>query len=452
MGHPEFMTSFLLDFLRPYLVMQLGMTYSLQQSLEGLGINKTQFEPWTDQTGSIAGTSISVDASLGLPLLAIVALSVMWFVIAMMALRALWGRLAMWLGMLFMLMPGLFSIAGAWPEIQWLPRSYVIGPGYVGSPWGMLLLQGFAITTGWALIVWLSCRLRLDDRFRHGYDQFWYALAISAGLFFVADLDANDQRENLRESAATSRAASSYLLDQVRHLDEACESGVVMLPLACEWARTSQWWLDSYAHYGERLYWQLGPEQEWSIYTGSSSTPDDKVVDALRHELHQYNLLLCPVTHLGEGISRSSRVSRFCQMPPADFCISHPSRHLSGVSPIEARSRTVAIANECVVPTLYRLKVQQASLAASVADNSRARHLRTLFFILVAFVAGGKVANASVRMTDAIRKDRSTRAAGIGAPQPTARLCRLLSSLTRRLRVARLAVQRHTKRYARRSK
>jgi hypothetical protein len=357
----------------------------------------------------------------------------------------------MGLGLLVMLTPGLLSIAGAWPDIQWLPRSYVIGSGYVGSPWGMLLLQGFAITTGWALIVWLTCRFRLDDRFRHGYDQFWYALAISAGLFFVADLDANEQRDNLRLSAATSRAASSYLLDQVRRLDDACQSRAVTLPLACEWARSSQWQLDSYAHYGEKLYWQLGPEQEWHIYSGSGRTQDDGLVDSLRHELHQYNLLMCPVTDLGGGISRSSRMSRVCQMPPADFCMSYPSRPLPGVSPSEAGSRTVAIANECVVPTLYRLKVQQASLAASVTDSSRARHLRTLFFILVAFVAGGKVANASVRMTDAIRKDRSSRATGVSAPESQTRLHRLLKNLTERIRVTWLSIRQRTKRNSNKS-
>jgi hypothetical protein len=423
------MTTVLLRFLHPYLLMQLGITYSLQQALEGLGINKTQFEPWRDGNGSIVGSMLNVDATLALPLLAVLTFSLVWFALVMMALRALWGRRAVGLGLLLLLTPGLLSMAGVWPEVQWLPRTYVIGSGYVGSPWGMLLLQVSAMTTGWALTVLITCRLRLDDRFRHGYDQFWYALAISAGLFFVLDLNANGQRDDLRQSAATSRAASTYLLDQVRRLDEACQSGAIKLQLACEWARSSQWQLDGYAHYGEKLYWQLGPEQEWRIYTWSDRVHDDKTVDALRQELHQYNLHECPVTDLGGGVTQSSRISRICQIPPAEFCTSFPSRKLAGVDPVEAAARTVAIANECIVPTLFRLKTEQASLATSVDDNARARHLRTMFFLFVSLVAGGKVANASVRMTEAIRKARAASPIAADTSSENSKFSRSVASL-----------------------
>jgi hypothetical protein len=287
----------------------------------------------------------------------------------------------------------------------------------------MLLLQGAAMTTGWALTVSLTHWLKLDDRFRHGFDQFWYALAISAGLFFVADLNANDQRDDLRQSAATSRAASSYLLDQVRRLDRYCRSDSVKLPLACKWARSSQWQLEDYAHHGERLYWQLGPEQEWTIYAGSGATHNDMAVDALRQELHQYNLRVCPVTDAGGGVTRASRVSSTCQMTPPEFCTSYPARKLAGVDPAIGAARTVAIANECIVPTLSRLKVEQASLAGAVDDSAKARNLRTMFFIFVAFVAGGKVANASVRMTDEMRRRQVLKptATGYAAPKPQGR-------------------------------
>jgi hypothetical protein len=395
------------DFIRPYALMQLGMAFSLQQTMEGLGINRTLFEPWSNATGSISGSMLNVGASLAAPLLVVLVFTFIWFGLILLALRALWGNRAIVLSLLLIVAPGLLSIAGVWPDIQWLPRTYVVGSGYVGSPRGMLLLQLSAMTTGWALTVLMSCRLKLDDRFRHGYDQFWYTLAISAGLFFVADLDANGERDKLRQSASTSRAASAYLLDQVRRLDDTCQSGMVKLPLACEWARNVQWQLDTYAHYGEKLYWQMGPEQEWQLYTRSDTPHDDQTIDAMRQELHQYNLATCPVTDLGRGITRSSRISRICQTPPAEFCTSFPSRKLSGVDPIEAATRTVAIANECVVPTLLRLKAEQTSLATYVGDNEKAKHLRTMFFLFVSLVAGGKVANASVRMTEAIRKVRS---------------------------------------------
>jgi hypothetical protein len=344
---------------------------------------------------------------MALPFLAVLMFLVVWFILGMLALRALWGRGAMGWGLLLVLLPGVLSVTGAWPLVHWLPRTYNIGSGEVGGLWGMFLLQGAAMTTGWAITVLLTRRLKLDDRFRHGYDQFWYGLAISAGLFFVADLNANGQRDDLRQSAATSRAASSYLLDQARRLEAACESGSVRLQLACQWAGNSQWQLEEYAYEGERLYWQLGPDLEWRIYTGSNSAPDDRTVDALRQELRQYNAQFCPVTDLGGGASQTSRVSRVCQITPPDFCTAYPARRLPGVDSALGLIEPMAIANECIVPTLYRLKVTQASLAAAVGSNDKARHLRTAFFIFVAFIAGGKVANASVRMTEAILKARA---------------------------------------------
>lgn len=406
------MKAILFKFIQPYLLMLLSMTYSLQQGLEGLGLNETRFEPWRDGNGTIVGSMINVDASLALPMISLLLLAVVWIALVMIALRTLWGRHAMWLGLLLLALPGSLSAIAVWPDIHWLPRSYVIGSGYVGSPWGMLLLQAFTMAAGWAFTVLLTHRLKLDDRFRYGYDQFWYALAISAGLFFVADLDAARLRDDLRQSVAMSRAASSYLLDQVQRLDAACQSGDVKLPLACAWASRSQWQLANYAHYNEKQYWQLGPEQEGDIYTGSSATQDDKTVDALRQELHQYNIQMCPITNLGAGITQSSRLSRVCQISPAEFCTSFPSRNLASVAPIDGMTHTVAIANECIIPTLFQLKTKQVLLASAVDDNERTRHLRTVFFILVSLIAGGKVANASVRMTEAIRKEKANNAAG----------------------------------------
>ncbi|WP_375576162.1 hypothetical protein [Paracidovorax oryzae] len=410
------------QFLQPYAAILLGMAYSLQQALEGLGIHQTRFEPVQVNKGMIV-SALNVSASLASPFAALLVLSVLWIVIVGRALQALWGRGAMRLGLLLLFIPGVLSVADLWPHIQWLPRKYLIGSGHTGSPWGMLLLQVFAMTAGWALTVWLTYRLKLDDRFRHGYDQFWYAMAMAAGLFFVADLDASDQRDELRASTANSRAASSYLLNQARQLDEACQSGKIALPLACRWAGHTQSLLEQYAQYGDALYWQLGPEHEERIYADSDTPADDRTVDALRQELQQYNLLMCPITDLGGGAVQVSRVSRTCRVPPAEFCQTFPGRRLPGLDPGAVMLRTVAIANECIAPTLYRLKVQQASLAPMVGDHAKARHLRTVFFLFIALIAGGKVANASVRMTEAIRKARADNAAlghatGPEAPWP----------------------------------
>ena len=396
------------EFLQPYLSAILGAAYSLQQALEGLALHGSSFLV-TDADGRIVGGYWSVRDAVALPLLFLITYVCVLGVVGLIAIRTLAGKRGLFVGLIVLAIPGLLSIAGVFPSLRWMPEAYNVGSGELGSPWGMFALLLITLGTGWTSIVLLSKLFRFDDRFRHGYDQFWYAMAIFTGLFFVADIGAANDREKLRDSAATSKAASGYLLEQVRRLDTECEMGNVRASVACKWAKTSQWELAQYADYNHKLYWQLGPESDDYIYAGKSHDIGPEDIQLLRQELHRYNLSKCPINNLGSGVRQFAPVSSSCSITPASFCIAYPSNPLSGVVPGEGILSTVAIANECVVPGLVALKVEQEKLAHEVASNSRARHLRWLLFLFTAFVAGGKVANASIRMFDAIEKERANR-------------------------------------------
>ena len=396
------------EFLQPYLSAILGAAFSLQQALEGLSLHGSNFLV-TDTNGRIINSYWSVKEAVALPLLFLLLYVCVLGSSGLVAVRVLAGWRGLFVGLFVLAMPGLLSIVGVFPNLRWLPESYNAGSGELGSPWGMFALLLVAMGTGWTSIVLLSKLFRFDDRFRHGYDQFWYAMAISAGLFFVIDMGAANDREKLRDSAATSKAASGYLLEQVRRLDAECEMGKVRAPVACKWAKTSQWELAQFADYNHTLYWQLGPENEDYIYAGKRRDIGPEDIQTLRQELHRYNLNKCPIKNLGSGVRQFAPVSSTCSITPASFCIAYPSNPLRGVDPGDGILSTVAISNECVVPGLVALKVEQEKLALEVASNSRARHLRWLLFLFTAFVAGGKVANASIRMFDAIGKERVNR-------------------------------------------
>jgi hypothetical protein len=62
-----------------------------------------------------------------------------------------------------------------------------------------------------------------------------------------------------------------------------------------------------------------------------------------------------------------------------------------------ALDRTVAIASECIIPSLVASRARQEKLQAVVEDKVRTKHFRWLFFILFSLVVGGKVANATSR-------------------------------------------------------
>ena len=63
----------------------------------------------------------------------------------------------------------------------------------------------------------------VGEGFRHYYDHLWYAMAVLAGLFFVADSSAQNDFMDLQEENQNSREASAYLLNQVRDYDRHCQ-------------------------------------------------------------------------------------------------------------------------------------------------------------------------------------------------------------------------------------
>lgn len=396
------------EFLKPYLFAILGAAYSLQQALEGLSLHGSNFLV-ADADGRIINSYWSAQEAVAMPLLFLLVYVCILSAGALSAVRVLAGNRGLFIGFLVLSTPGFLSIVGVFPKLQWLPETYNVGSGELGSPWGMFALLLIALGTGLTSILLVSKLCRLDDRFRHGYDQFWYAMAISAGLFFVADKGAANDREKLRDSAATSKAASAYLLGQVRLLDAECEAGKVRLPVACNWAKTSQWMLAQFADANHNLYWQLGPDNDDEIYAGKSHDFSAEGIQSLRQELHSYNISKCPIKNLGSGVWQFAPELSGCSFPPASFCLAYPNTPLSGAEADTGNLSTVAIANECVVPSLVALKVQQKKLAHEVSSNSRARHLRWLLFLFTALVAGGKVANASIRMFDSIEKERVNR-------------------------------------------
>jgi hypothetical protein len=122
---------------------------------------------------------------------------------------------------------------------------------------------------------------------------------------------------------------------------------------------------------------------------------------------------------LGEGWFRPSRTSATCQRPPFSFCISprDPFDDHGEEDRPSWISRTVAIASECIIPSLVAWRAQQETLKAVVADNARAKHFRWLFFVLFSLVVGGKVANATSRAIDLDKRPEQEKQRVVGLLQ-----------------------------------
>ena len=84
--------------------------------------------------------------------------------------------------------PGVFNVFGLFPDVNYIPHTSVLrGTGVLGSPWGLLPLLILSLLTGWSLVIILVDIIGLGEKFRHYYDHLWYAMAVLAGLFFVAE-------------------------------------------------------------------------------------------------------------------------------------------------------------------------------------------------------------------------------------------------------------------------
>ena len=101
------------------------------------------------------------------------------------------GRIkGVFIAILFSASPGVFNVFGLFPKINYVADTFVIGgKGVLGSPWGLLPLLILGVITGWSWVIILVDIFDLGEKFRHYYDHVWYATAMLAGLFFVAEFE-----------------------------------------------------------------------------------------------------------------------------------------------------------------------------------------------------------------------------------------------------------------------
>lgn len=391
------------SFFSPYIAFLYGAAYSIQQILEGIGLASSNFLERNDKgliVGSYWSPAEAVIPILGLLLLYSIAL--------FCALLAAGFVIARWRGVTVafaaLAAPGLLSVAGLWPQINYLPDSFYIGGGSLGSPLGMVPLLMLSLLTGWCITIIAYDTLNLTDKFRGYYDHLWYATALLAGVFFVADSVGSRHLSKLAEENRISRAASLYLLNQVRSYDQFCKTQGLAETLSCTWASDVQQTLNEYAAYGEDIFHQLGPDESAEIYAGiRRSVPEQEIIQ-IRNEIERYNRTVCPVEELGNGVRQHARPSGVCQSPPSAFCRAFPDGP-EGLVDKYMITRSVALASECIIPTLVASKAKQEDLIVAIESKQKERYQRWWLFIGLAAVVGGKIANSTTKVANLDKRD-----------------------------------------------
>lgn len=389
----------MMNFLLPYIQFLYGAAFNIQQTLEGYGLASSNFIEH-DSAGHITGSYWSPPQAAVFPF--VILLMYSFFLLINLLLSGF--ILGKWKGFLISLLaiisPGILNLVGFWPQINYLPDSFVIGgTGKLGSELGFIPLPTLGFISGWTLVIIMYDTFKFNEKFRHYYDHFWYCAAILAGVFFVSDSGAIGNLKDLQEENQISRQASLYLLDQVRNYDSFCQNQEIGSKLSCKWASEVQQLLNDYATYDERQFSTSGPKSSNDVYKPLwSKIPVHKILE-IRKEIKLYNDLKCPVESMGGNVTKNTSSSGECQQVPFAFCSSFPDKPI-GLVDKYILLQTVALASECIVPSLVVSRRHQEKLILIAENNSKKKHQRWLFFALFSIVIGGKVANATTKAAE----------------------------------------------------
>lgn len=418
----------IIEFVKPYVQMFLGAGYNIQQSLEGYGLSSSNFIE-VDSAGQIIGSYWSPASASVIPA---VLLSVYFvFVLLPLAISAgyVLNRLkGAVLALFFLLLPGFLNVVGWWPDINFTPEKFSIdGTGVMGEVVGYLPLLIIGLISGWCITVVIYDSLKLTDKFRNVYDHLWYCSAIAAAVFFIADSGRNLYSRELAEESKISSQASSYLAKQLKDYYRFCVNESKTSSASCIWASDVQQTLADYSYYDTGLYIKIGPQSTLDLYFPFTRKTSSEDALAIREEIRDYNDLRCPVRDLGNSSSIHSKPSVTCERVPANFCRAFPEPP-KGFVDQSIIVRPVAVASECIVPTLVRSREMQEELANKVNNGARNQHLKWMYFLIFSLIAGGKIANASTKLASMDGRPTQERRRLI---RPFGRLCRWLRASKR---------------------
>lgn len=366
-------------FFLPYINILSRASWSIQQNLEGTGLVSSDItysdlakDPELSRYTMVTGWNPGASVLSIIGLLAVLCIVGSLFII--LAGYVIKKRAGALVAFVILLLPGVVSMAGFWPMLPLAPESFTIGgTGVTGDILGMLSLIFLIVTASWTItILAADSLLTMRGKFWEVYDHLWTLSGIVAAIFFIADSQVAQHDADLRTAGSDTQRAGAYLLKQVEAYILQCHQKLSNSSASCRWALNIHPTLLDVSFKDPKLYALFGPKSSAEMY-GSFGRPATPVeIDKIRSEIQFYNQIVCPVTLLDGGVRRLPPLSPQCQRTPSQFCRSFPDPIRNKVDD-SLLSRPVALASECVVPTLT---LMQKSIANLIAKNESDRRYR----------------------------------------------------------------------------
>jgi hypothetical protein len=367
----------ILQFLIPYLQLCYLAAWGIAQNLEGLGL----FTALNSQPIEIKGQLVFplvLDASRGVMMISLLLTAFLIYVL-LSSIRAGFylGRKIGVAAIVVWLVPGLLSLMGvAFNLTQYGPPVFRFGLGFTGgapSAGANLLLF---LLAGWSTMMMLGARWKRDT-FKNTYDHVWYALGLIAALYFVVDSGKPFYQEDLDDAHGRTEKLLAIYAASTSQLTQACEVDINVQSLArglCARSKELAWRIKSDSELGRKVRPSIDLG-DWGVRL--------LLTPSMSAEIDSLNAWAC-------GQDRN----RYCQKFPVEVARDTKAYDIGHAFPPNAYLDSLKA---------YRTAILRAH--EQVESTERGHNIRYFAFLVIAFLAGGKVANASraLRAPDLVR-------------------------------------------------
>lgn len=360
----------LLKFLHPYLLFCNLAAWGLAQNLEGLGlfhyindlpmrVGNEVFYPWNIKpTHGVNGLS-------GV-------LTLMLIPIALLNIRAGFylNKWAGWISLCLWVIPGGMSLLGYVPDFHnFGPDKFQFGANFTGSTSSAAANLIICLIAGWSFIM-LFGALWKKNTFKNAYDHIWYVLGLIAALYFVVDSGLPSYKEDLSESGDRTTSIMQLYRNGEQNLEVLCKEPVVVnkAPDLCSLAPAMKWAFQNSLISKDILRARIDLP-DWVSSVASEPT--------LKKQIDAFNVMAC-----SQGQIRGN-----CQTVPIEMSL--------GMGDYK---NPVAFLPPPYAQTLQLLHKSMQKADEHIQEIERGHNTRYFVFLLLAFVAGGKLANASRSM------------------------------------------------------
>lgn len=357
-------------FFMPYVNLCLQAAWGVAQNLEGLGFfGYLNTAPMIENSMVFYPTNFNPAQGVGI-IAAII--SCVFFIVFLLNIRACF-YLNKWFGVISLVLwflPGILSVVGWMPEYQNMgPDVFRFGKGFPGSTVSGAANLFICLLGGWSIIMLFST-LWKKNSFKNAYDHVWYTVGLSAALYFVVDTGLPSYKDDLSNADNHMVQTLQFFYSAEERIQTLClQPEVIELSSSlCKIAPELKSTTLDYLELNKILRAKIEPP-DWTVRLPQSQVLADQI-----------NVLNNWACVQGQALSQ-------CQKIPIGTAISMKDLDTLVVFPPPSYAEKIQSLHESMKKTdLY------------VQDIEKAHNLRYFLFLLLAFLAGGKLANSSRAM------------------------------------------------------